>query len=58
MMMIPASEAEDELPALEKDLLERMHRLPKIRPAIIWLKANVLERAVKKTQLLEKTYEM
>jgi len=48
----------DELPALERDLLERMHRLLKIRPAITWLKPHTLERAVTKTQLLEKTYEM
>jgi len=47
---------EEELPALEKELLERMHHLLKIRPAITWLKPNALERAVKKTQLIEKTY--
>ena len=45
------------LPALEQELLERMHRLLKIRPVIEWLEPNTLERAVKKTQLLEKTYE-
>jgi phenylacetate-CoA ligase len=47
----------DGLPALEKELLERMHRLLKIRPAITWLKPHTLERAVTKTQLLEKAYE-
>ena len=40
-----------------KDVQEAMHRLLKIRPAITWLKPNTLERAVKKTQLLEKLYE-
>jgi phenylacetate-CoA ligase len=34
-----------------------MHRLLKIRPAITWLAPNSLDRAVKKTQLVEKTYE-
>ena len=48
---------EEELPALEKEVQERMHKLLKIRPAITWLKPNTLERATKKTQLLEKTYE-
>jgi len=48
---------EQDLPGLEKELLERMHRLLKIRPAITWLAPDSLERAVKKTQLLEKTYE-
>ena len=52
-----ANVRDEDLPALEKELLERMHRLLKIRPAITWLKPNALERAVKKTQILEKTYE-
>ncbi len=47
----------DELPALEKEIGERMHRLLKIRPAISWLAPMSLPRAEKKTQLLEKTYE-
>jgi phenylacetate-CoA ligase len=44
----------EELPALESVVLERMHRLLKIRPTITWLAPNTLERAVKKTQLIEK----
>lgn len=47
----------EDLPALEHELLDRMHRLLKIRPAVTWLEPNTLERAVKKTQLLEKAYE-
>jgi phenylacetate-CoA ligase len=47
----------DDLPILEKEIQDRMHQLLKIRPAIIWMKPNTLERTVKKTQLLEKTYE-
>jgi phenylacetate-CoA ligase len=46
---------EQELPALEKEIMEKMHAINKIRPAITWLKPNTLERAVKKTQLLEST---
>jgi len=46
-----------ELPGLEKEVADRMHRLLKIRPAIMWLAPDTLERAVKKTQLIEKTYE-
>ncbi len=48
---------DEELPALEKSVQERMHKLLKIRPAISWLKPNTLERETKKTQLLEKLYE-
>ncbi len=47
----------EELPALEKEVQERMHKLLKIRPVIEWLAPNTLERAAKKTQLLEKRYE-
>jgi phenylacetate-CoA ligase len=46
-----------DLPRVESELLERMHRLLKIRPAVTWLRPNTLPRAAKKTQLLEKTYE-
>jgi phenylacetate-CoA ligase len=45
------------LPSLEKEIVEKMHAINKIRPKITWLKSNSLERAVKKTQLLEKKYE-
>ncbi len=48
---------EEGLPALEKEVQEQMHKILKIRPSIIWLKPNSLERSSKKTQLLEKTYE-
>ena len=48
---------EAELPALEKEILEKMHSTNKIKPEIAWLKPNTLERAVKKTQFLEKAYE-
>ncbi|MDH4007901.1 MAG: hypothetical protein OEU35_07555, partial [Desulfuromonadales bacterium] len=45
-----------ELPDLEKQITDKMHNLLKIRPAITWLEANSLERAMKKTQLIEKNY--
>lgn len=47
---------EEGLPALEKAVIGKMHALLKLRPVISWLKPNSLERAVKKTQLLEKHY--
>ncbi|MFW6237015.1 MAG: phenylacetate--CoA ligase family protein, partial [Desulfosudaceae bacterium] len=50
-----AVRAED-LPALEKEVSDKMHQLLKIRPAITWLEPGTLERATKKTQLLEKNY--
>jgi len=48
---------EGDLPALEKEIVDKMHVVNKIRPEITWIKPNTLERAVKKTQLLEKAYE-
>lgn len=48
---------EGSLPAVEKELSERMHKLLKIRPAVTWLAPGTLPRADKKTQLLEKEYE-
>lgn len=48
---------EGDLQALEKEILDKMHAINKIRPAITWLAPNSLERAVKKTQFLEKAYE-
>jgi phenylacetate-CoA ligase len=48
---------EGDLPSLEKEILEKMHALHKVRPAILWVKPNTLERAVKKTQFFEKAYE-
>lgn len=47
----------DDLPGLEKEVLDRMHHEVKIRPVITWLKPFTLERTTKKTQLLEKAYE-
>lgn len=49
-------ETRDNLPALEKEILEKMHTDLKIRPEITWLEPNTLERSDKKTQLLEKAY--
>lgn len=45
-----------DLPELEKEIITKMHSLLKIRPSITWIEPNTLERAVKKTQLLEKSY--
>lgn len=47
----------EELPSLESEIQEKMHREVKIRPAIHWIGPNTLERATTKTQLLEKLYE-
>ncbi len=48
---------QEDLPALEQEVADKMHKLLKIRPAITWLEPGTLERATKKTQLLEKNYE-
>jgi phenylacetate-CoA ligase len=48
---------EGDIPGIEKELHEKMHKLLKIRPSITWLKPNTLPRSDKKTQLLEKLYE-
>jgi phenylacetate-CoA ligase len=48
---------EEDLQKVESELLGKMHQLLKIRPAVTWLEPNTLERAAKKTQLLEKSYE-
>ncbi|SHK55390.1 phenylacetate-CoA ligase [Desulfatibacillum alkenivorans DSM 16219] len=48
---------EEELPYLEEKVRAKMKSLLKVNPAIMWLQPNTLERAVKKTQVLEKTYE-
>lgn len=45
-----------ELDVLEKEILAQMHSYLKIKPQITWLKPNTLERATKKTQLIEKLY--
>jgi phenylacetate-CoA ligase len=49
--------AEGDLPDLEREIVEKMRAVAEIRPAITWLPPNTLERATKKTQLLEKRYE-
>lgn len=51
-----ADVSEADLTALEQEINQKMHSLLKIRPEITWLKPNTLERASKKTQLLEKNY--
>ncbi|MBI5444080.1 MAG: phenylacetate--CoA ligase family protein [Deltaproteobacteria bacterium] len=48
---------EAELAALEREILEKLHAICKVRPAITWLAPSSLERALKKTQILEKQYE-
>jgi phenylacetate-CoA ligase len=48
---------EGDLPALEKEIQRKMHNDVKVRPAITWLEPDTLERATKKTQLIEKLYE-
>jgi phenylacetate-CoA ligase len=48
---------QEDLPALEKEIMDKMHTINKIRPSITWLDPNTLERAVKKTQLLENAYK-
>lgn len=49
---------EHQLPGLEEEVLNKMHALLKIRPVISWLAPHTLERALKKTQLLEKRYDL
>ena len=48
---------EGDLPELEREIQEKMHKDVKVRPAISWLEPDTLERATKKTQLLEKHYD-
>lgn len=50
------SVSQDDLKGLEQAICAKMKALLKINPAIAWLKPNSLERATKKTQLLEKNY--
>lgn len=47
---------EAELKALEDEVVEKMQRELKIRPAIEWLSPNTLPRSTKKTPLIEKAY--
>ena len=48
---------ESDLPSLEQEIQEKMHKDLKVRPAITWIGPNTLERATKKTQLIERLYE-
>jgi len=50
-------ETQNTLSGLEKEILDSMHTVLKIRPRITWLAPNSLERSEKKTQLLEKAYK-
>ncbi len=47
----------EDLPALEEKVKAKMKALLKVNPAITWLEPGTLERATKKTQFLEKTYQ-
>jgi len=47
---------EDQLDSLAEEIAEAMHRRVKIRPKIIWVSPNSLERSLKKKKLFEKTY--
>ena len=46
----------EDLPDIETQVKAKMKALLKINPAITWLAPNTLERASKKTQLIEKNY--
>lgn len=46
----------EDLPGIEEKVKAKMKSLLKINPSIEWLEPNTLERATKKTQLLEKKY--
>ena len=48
---------EADVPALRREIENKLHTVVKVPPAMTWLEPNTLERAVKKTQLLEKQYE-
>jgi phenylacetate-CoA ligase len=48
---------EDQLGSLAEEITEAMHRRAKIRPKIIWVGPNTLERFLYKKNLIEKTYE-
>jgi len=48
---------EDKLPSLASEIEETMHNRCKIRPKIIWIPSNSLERATHKTKFFEKNYE-
>ena len=48
---------QDQLESLTEEITEAMHRRIKLRPKIIWVPPNSLERFVKKKKLFEKTYE-
>jgi phenylacetate-CoA ligase len=47
----------EELEALKTEIEDAMHARTKIRPAVIWVGPNTLERFLKKKNLFEKAYE-
>ena len=48
---------EEDLPALEKELVETMSARLKLSPRILWEAPGALERSTYKGQVFEKTYE-
>lgn len=49
--------AESDVPALEQEITAAMRATCEISPAITWVAPQALERATKKTQLIDKQYE-
>ncbi len=49
--------SEEELPALAKEIADKMHDRLRIRPEIQWVPPKTLERSVHKTRFIEKAYE-
>jgi phenylacetate-CoA ligase len=47
---------ENKLDDLAREVSEKMHRLLKIRPQILWVKPKRLERSTHKTRFIEKAY--
>jgi phenylacetate-CoA ligase len=47
---------ESKLEELAGELEDKFHRVLKLRPKIIWIEPNTLERSAKKTQLFEKAW--
>jgi phenylacetate-CoA ligase len=48
---------EEQISALDGEIVEAMSRKLKIRPTIVWAKPGSLERSHYKGQTFEKTYE-
>jgi phenylacetate-CoA ligase len=49
--------SEEQLPDLEGEIAEAMHRRIKVRPRILWVSPNSLGRFLKKKNLFERAYE-